>query len=132
MEVLGDLHDFYWNSVRKTVSEMKDMYVLIPNLGTFAIKGDLTLSKEIGKLMPILHRYEANPPNTPVKCARWYALKAKIEKLTNLRDRYIENSISKHKIRRLRSEIRKDKEALQRPAQDCGGDLQSGLSQEGG
>jgi hypothetical protein len=117
-DLLTDLHDFYWNHVRKCVTSLEDLHVMVPHLGTFGIKGDIVINRELDKFMPILNHYEQNIPVTATRRARHAAVKTKVEKLLSLKETYMNNQKKKEKIKQIRNEIRATNEAMERPQQD--------------
>ncbi len=117
------------------VTNLEDLRILIPDLGTLHIKGDIVLQKELDKLVPILNAYNKNPPKTPIKYQRHQALIEKVNKLTKLRDEHLQNTENKKTNKQLRYEIRANREAqesMEKPGPDTGGSIELNLDNQGG
>lgn len=56
-DLIIDVINFYWENVRKTLTELKYNNVYVPELGTFSIKYWL-LNKEIERVKNIMGAYE--------------------------------------------------------------------------
>ena len=119
-EVLRDLHDFYWNQIRKSVIAMDDLYIMIPHLGTFGIKGDRVLQKELDKTLSFFREYSKHPPKTPMRIARFKSLETKVKKLQRMLSLWRADEEEKKIIKNQRSEIRDYKKNLEIKGPDNG------------
>lgn len=109
-DLLKDLSEFYWKDVYAAVISLEHLHVLVPNLGTFSVKGDIMIDKQLSKLLPIYNALSRRPPTTPIRKARYFKLKEKVEKLQALKQKFLSDQKKKKENKVLRNEIRAKKD----------------------
>ncbi len=121
ISLLNDLVDFYWDGIHKDLVSLEYFHVMIPNLGTFHIKGDLKLKESIDKIKKKM------PKEHPKMTTRMYAKRKQnlemIQKMEKLIEDFQEQKSERTKIRQIRKDVRAVKESLEGQGENPGGSI---------
>ena len=118
LDLLTDLHDFYWNDVHKLLTSLEHSHVVVPYVGTFNIRSADVLEETIEKLNKFNRRSRENPPKTMKAYARFIETEKDIERLNKLLVNIRSERIERDRIKEIRKDVRKAKEALGEPGAD--------------
>lgn len=114
LNVLRDLTDCHWQELHRTLNSLQEYRVLVPCLGTFHIRGDKTLNKEIYKLHTKLKRLDQRgKKTTPVKLAIYYNQLDKLRSMERLLKQNTEEATKKVTVKQHRRDVIKSKEDLE-------------------
>jgi RNA processing factor Prp31 len=111
-ELLEDLTEFYWAEVRKVLTSIDHYHVLVSNIGTFHIKKDEVLFKDINKLEATYNKLSLKPRTTIAQCSRYVEVEENLKKLKKLVAFNKEQAIRKQENKIVRENERKIKEDL--------------------
>ncbi len=120
LDLLNDLHNFYWSDIYRSVASAEHLHVMVTNLGTFSVKGDIALDKQIDRILPVYNSFITNPPRTAQKKEIFKNITKDIDKLESLKHRYLKDLEKKRSIKKQRSEIRKAKGTVEKEGPDPG------------
>lgn len=107
---LEDLTQFAWDYTHKKMTSLENLHIMVPMFGTFHIKGDIVLQKEIDRLAPFVKAHKESPAKTAMRFIRGKLTTETSKKLIVLRDQYIQDLEEKRSIATKRKEIRDESE----------------------
>jgi hypothetical protein len=124
-ELVNSFLDFYWEKIRKDVSDLVYPYILIPYLGTFKVKS-WKLEEEIEHYQEILGKIEGNFD----KYNMYKEISVKIEKLNKLKNSLEKEKNKLEEKKKLRNESIKNNMEQQIP--DMGGIQEQDVQEQQG
>lgn len=124
-ELVNSFLDFYWEKIRKDVSDLVYPYILIPYLGTFKVKS-WKLEEEIEHYEEILGKIEGNFD----KYNMYKEISVKIEKLNKLKNSLEKEKNKLEEKKKLRNESIKNNMEQQIP--DMGGIQEQDVQEQQG
>jgi hypothetical protein len=124
-ELVNSFLDFYWEKIRKDVSDLVYPYILIPYLGTFKVKS-WKLKEEIEHYQEILGKIEGNFD----KYNMYKEISVKIEKLNKLKNSLEKEKNKLEEKKKLRNESIKNNMEQQIP--DMGGIQEQDVQEQQG
>lgn len=121
LELLEDLHDFYWKDVRRMVTSLEYPHIRVNNLGSWHSRRSEILIPYIKTMEMSISKYKDNPPKTNYLFAKYDTVRRNIIKCKRLLANYFEEQKAQDQNKILRKQIREAKEAMEKPQADPGG-----------
>lgn len=122
LDCLRDLIDFYWDTIHRELNSLEYNHLMIPHLGTFSIRGDKVLKREIERYERLVAKARIYPPQTMSRYAIYKQKEETLEKLYERLKEYQAEQSKKSIIKQLRKDVRDYKETHGEQETNPGGD----------